>query len=38
LASSIAVEKKKRKVARKFTSQQLTSRLDNTNKKGVAFL
>jgi hypothetical protein len=31
-------KKKKGKVAGKLTSQQLTSRLDNTNEKGVALL
>jgi hypothetical protein len=31
-------KKKKEKIAGKLTSQQLASRLDNTNKKGVALL
>jgi hypothetical protein len=30
-------EREKRKAARNLTSQHLTDRLDNTNKKGVAF-
>jgi hypothetical protein len=34
----MGVEKKKRKVAGKLTSQQLASRFDNTNEKGVALL
>jgi hypothetical protein len=38
LASSIGVKGKKRKVVGNLISQQLTSRLDDTNKKGVALL
>jgi hypothetical protein len=34
----MAAEKQKRKIAGKLTSQQLASRLDNTNEKGVALL
>jgi hypothetical protein len=37
-ASSVAAKKKKGKIAGKLTSQQLASRLDNTNEKRVAFL
>jgi hypothetical protein len=38
LASSIGVKRKKRKIAGNLTSQQLTSRFDDTNEKGVALL
>jgi hypothetical protein len=33
-----ALQQKKRKIVEKLTSQQLASRLDNTNEKGVALL
>jgi hypothetical protein len=38
LASSIGVKRKKKKVARNLTSQQLTSIFDDTDEKGVALL
>jgi hypothetical protein len=37
LATNNGVKRKKRKVARNLTSQHLTDRFNNTNKKGVAF-